>query len=165
MLAAGSTLDGEQALALFSAEQGYATPKVDVRGVVFRENALLLVKEKSDGRWTLPGGWADVSASPAENVTREIAEEAGFQTRAVKLLAFYDREKHPHQPPYVQHVYKVFMRCEIVGGEAAPSLETDAVAFFGEQDIPELSLARVTPAQIARCFVHLRQPDLPADFD
>lgn len=118
-----------------------------------------------DGLWTLPGGWADVCASPAENVTREIREESGYQTRAVKLLAFYDREKHSHQPPYAQHIYKVFMRCEIIGGEPSGSLETSAVDFFGENALPELSLARVTRGQIARCFQHLRQPDLPADFD
>ena len=164
-LAAGSTLPVERAVELFSAETGYATPKVDVRGVVFRGDTLLLVKEKSDGGWSLPGGWADVSSSPAENVTREIFEETGFQARAVKLLAFYDREKHPHHPPYVQHVYKVFVRCEIVGGEATTSNETDAVGFFGEHSLPELSLARVTPSQIARCFEHLRQPGLPTDFD
>ncbi len=165
VIAAGSTLPVERAVELFTAETGYATPKVDVRGVVFRDGALLLAQEKSDGRWSLPGGWADVSFSPAENVTREIFEETGFQARAVKLLAFYDREKHPHDPPYVQHVYKVFVRCEIVGGEAATSHETDAVGFFGEAAIPELSLARVTPTQIARCFEHLRQPGLPTDFD
>ena len=165
VVAAGSTLDFSRALELFTAEAGYATPKVDVRGVVFRGSTLLMVQEKSDGRWSLPGGWAEVSSSPAENVTREIAEETGFLTRAVKLLAFYDREKHPHSPPYVQHVYKVFVRCEIVGGAAAASLETDAVGFFGEHELPELSLARVAPDQIARCFAHLRQPDLATDFD
>ena len=165
VLAAGATLDTGTALELFTAESGYATPKVDVRGVVFRDDALLMVQEKSDGRWSLPGGWADVSSSPAENVTREIFEETGFGTRAVKLLAFYDREKHPHAPPYVQHVYKVFVRCEIVGGEIATSHETTAVGFFGEHALPELSLARVTPSQIARCFEHLRQPGLPTDFD
>ncbi len=165
VMAAGSTLPVERAVELFTAETGYATPKVDVRGVVFRDDTILLVKEKSDGCWSLPGGWADVSSSPAENVTREIFEETGFQTRAVKLLAFYDREKHPHDPPYVQHVYKIFVRCEIVGGEATTSNETDAVGFFGEHSLPALSLARVTPSQIVRCFEHHRQPGLPTDFD
>ena len=165
VLSAGSTLSVEQALELWTLPKGYATPQVDMRGVVFRDDAILLVKEKSDGRWSLPGGWADVSSSPAENVTREIREETGLETRAVKLLAFYDREKHPHEPPYVQHVYKVFVRCEIVGGEIATSHETDAVGFFDEHALPELSLSRITPAQIARCFEHARQPDLPTDFD
>lgn len=165
MLAAGSTLPFDQAIELFSKEEGYATPQVDERGVVFCDGKLLLMKEKSDGLWSLPGGWADVGGSPAENVTREIREETGFQTRAVKMLAVYDREKHPHQPAFVQHVYKLFVLCEITGGEPALSIETEAVGFFGEHEIPELSLTRVTPGQVARCFEHHRQPDLPTDFN
>ncbi len=165
IVAAGSTVPLDHALELFSKEAGYATPQVDVRGVVFRDGKLLMMKEQSDGRWSLPGGWADVGGSPAENVTREIHEETGFETRAVKVLAVYDREKHPHQPAFVQHVYKLFLLCEITGGAPALSIETAAVGFFGEHELPELSLTRVTPAQITRCFAHLRQPDLPADFD
>ena len=151
--------------ALWANETGYATPKVDVRGVVFREDALLLVREREDGKWTLPGGWADVQASPAENVVREIQEESGFLTRAVKLRAVYDRSRHPHVPLFPHHVYKLFFRCEIIGGEAAESLETSEVAFFREHEIPDLSLSRVLPAQIDRFFQHLRNPEWPTDFD
>ena len=165
MMAAGSTLPFDQAIELFSKEKGYATPQIDARGVVFRDGKLLMMQEKSDGRWSLPGGWTAVGNSPAENVTREIREETGFQTRAVKMLAVYDREKHAHQPAFAQHVYKLFVLCEITGGEPALSIETDAVGFFGEHEIPELSVTRVTSGQIARCFEHLRQPDLPTDFD
>jgi ADP-ribose pyrophosphatase YjhB (NUDIX family) len=165
MLAQGSGLEHAVILGLLEKEIGYATPKVDVRGVVFRESKLLLVREKSDGRWTLPGGWADVCASPAENVVREIREEAGFVTRASKILAVFDRSKHPHEPPFAFHIYKIFLLCSIIGGQATPSSETDAVGFFGEAEIPELSITRVTPAQIRRMFEHHRLPGLPTDFD
>ena len=165
MLAQGSGLEHAVILGLLEKETGYATPKVDVRGVVFRESKLLLVREKSDGRWTLPGGWADVCASPAENVEREVREEAGFVTRASKILAVFDRSKHPHEPPFAFHIYKIFLLCSIIGGKATPSSETDAVGFFGEAEIPELSITRVTPAQIRRMFEHHRVPDLPTDFD
>jgi len=160
-------VEPERVLDLFRHDTGYTTPKIDCRGVVFREGKLLLVRETIDrGRWTLPGGWADVNASPAENVVREIREESGFETRAAKLLAVYDRSRHPHTPPFPHHVYKMLFRCEIVGGEATPSVETSEVAFFGEDEVPEdLSVARVTPGQIARCFVHLREPNLPTEFD
>ncbi len=77
---------------------GYATPKVDVRGSVFRDDQILLVKERADGLWTLPGGWADVNESPREAVVREIMEESGYHTRANKLLAVWDRAKHQHTP-------------------------------------------------------------------
>lgn len=149
---------------LFAGDSGYATPKVDVRGVVFRDGALLLVRERSDGLWTLPGGWADVNASPRHVVEKEVREESGYEVRASKLLALYDRRKHGH-PPLAHHVYKLFVGCELVGGSARESIETSGAGFFGENGLPELSLTRVTPGQIARMFEHHRHPEWPADFD
>jgi ADP-ribose pyrophosphatase YjhB (NUDIX family) len=165
MLAAGSGLEIAALHDLLEKDSGYATPKVDVRGVVFRDGKLLLVRERSDGGWTVPGGWADVGESPAENVVREVYEESGFQTRAVKLLAVFDRSKHPHTPRFPFHVYKMFIGCEMTGGAAAPSRETAAVGFFGETEIPALSISRITPWQIARLFEHHRNPEAPTDFD
>jgi ADP-ribose pyrophosphatase YjhB (NUDIX family) len=148
MLAVGSGLEISVIRNLISADTGYATPKVDVRGAVFRDNKILLVQEKSGGGWTLPGGWADVCELPAENVIREVFEESGMQTRATKILALWDRSKHPHQPPFPFRVYKVFVLCNIIGGTATPGSETDSVDFLGERELPELSLTRVTPWQI-----------------
>jgi len=164
IMAAHSDADMNVVRGLFAGQVGYATPKVDVRGAVFQGDTILLVKERSDGRWTLPGGWADVGDSPAEAVAREIVEESGYQARAVRLLALYDRNKHGH-PPIPDHTYKLFFLCKLTGGAPAESAETDAVGFFAEHELPELSLTRVTPAQIARLFAHYRDPDLPADFD
>ena len=149
---------------LFAGEHGHATPKVDVRGVVFNEDAILLVRERADGKWTLPGGWVDVNESPSESVVREVFEESGYQTKALKLLACYDRNRHPH-PPHPYHVYKLFFYCEILGGNPSTSYETDGVDFFKQDAIPELSTGRVTSAQIDRFFEFLRSPDLPTDFD
>ena len=149
---------------LFAGEHGHATPKVDVRGVVFKEDAILLVRERADGKWTLPGGWVDVNESPSESVAREVFEESGYQTKALKLLACYDRNRHPH-PPHPYHVYKLFFHCEILGGSPSTSYETDGVDFFKQDAIPELSTDRVTSAQIDRFFEFLRSPDLPTDFD
>ena len=149
---------------LFAGEHGHATPKVDVRGVVFNEDAILLVRERADGKWTLPGGWVDVNESPSESVVREVFEESGYQAKALKLLACYDRNRHPH-PPHPYHVYKLFFHCEILGGSPSTSYETDGVDFFKQDAIPELSTGRVTSAQIDRFFEFLRSPDLPTDFD
>ncbi len=149
---------------LFRAEDGYATPKIDLRGVVIQDGKVLLVRERSDGGWTLPGGWADVGDSPSEAIEREIREESGYEAKAVKLLALYDRNKHGHTPiPY--HAYKAFFRCEIVGGSPALSSETDGVDFFASDELPPLSVDRVTAAQITRFFDHNRNPDWPADYD
>ncbi len=114
--------------------------------------------------WTLPGGWADVGDSPADAVVREIREESGYETRATKLLALLDRNRHNH-PPHVNHIYKVFIRCEIIGGAPTTSHEIQGVGFFAEEEIPVLSLTRIMPAQIARMCEHYRHPNLPADFD
>jgi len=165
MLAAGSGAEVSAVRDLLSSDSGYATPKVDVRGVVFRDGKLLMVRERQEGRWSLPGGWADVGESPAESVVREICEESGFTTRVAKVLAVFDRAKHPHEPPFPFHVYKLFFMCHILAGEATTSAETDAVGFFGETEIPPLSVSRVTSSQIQRCFEHHRNPELPADFD
>ena len=149
----------------FEREQGCATPKVSTRAVVFRDDKLLMVKEASDGGWTLPGGWADPGESPSENCRREVFEETGYEVRVRKLLAVYDRGKHPHKPIFPFHVYKMFFRCEITGGEARTNHETLEIDFFGEDEIPGLSASRVTNYQIGRMFEHLRSEELPTEFD
>lgn len=153
---------------LYAAQTGHATPKIDVRGVIFRDEKVLLVQEKLDHlRWTLPGGWADIGESAAESAVREVYEESGYRVRAVKLMALYDRNKHPH-PPYVFHAYKAFFHCELIDETRTPdvnNIETGEIGWFAPDDLPELSTGRVTAGQIARFFEHLHQPDLPTDYD
>jgi len=148
-------------------KQSYPTPKVDVRGVVFRDGRVLLVRELSDGRWALPGGWADVGESLAEAVVREVREESGYDTRAVKLLAVANLGRYQDGRLLRPNIYKLFVRCELVGAEPAAidGAETSEAAFFGESELPELSSPRGTPAHLARLFEHARNPDLPTDFD
>jgi ADP-ribose pyrophosphatase YjhB (NUDIX family) len=166
MLAAGADVPLDAVVTFFDAERGYATPKVDVRGVVFDEaGRLLLVREASDGLWTLPGGWADVNESPATATVREVREESGFETRATRLLAVYDRSLHEHEPAFPYHVYKLFVRCDLVGGAAATSHETSGVTFAEEHALPPLSVSRVTERQLRRMFEHHRHPEWPTDLD
>jgi ADP-ribose pyrophosphatase YjhB (NUDIX family) len=165
VMASYGNVEKEYVLDLFSRDVGYATPKVDVRGVVFRDGDLLCVREREDNLWTLPGGWADINECPSEAVAREVFEESGYETRVVKLLAVYDRSKHGHVPVFPYHVYKLFFLCELTGGMPKPGKETSEVLFFGEYNIPMLSLSRVTPQQTARFFEHYRNPNWPTDFD
>lgn len=137
---------------------------MDVRAAVFRGTKLLYVREREDGLWTLPGGWADVGQSASEAAVREVREESGYVVKAVKLLAIYHREKHPH-PPILHSSWKMFFHCELLGGEPLTSYETTEVAFFGEDEIPALSLPRVLPEQIHHIYEHFRNPDLPTTFD
>ena len=149
---------------VLGADTGYATPKVDVRGAAFRDNRILMVRERSDGLWTLPGGWADVNQSPTESVVKEVREESGFEAKVVKLAALLDRRKHLHTPKF-HHIYKLFFLCELTGGSAGTSIETDAVDFFAEDALPPLSIQRVTAPQIQLMFRHRRDPGLPTDLD
>jgi ADP-ribose pyrophosphatase YjhB (NUDIX family) len=148
----------------FARETGPATPKLDVRAGIIRDDGILLVKERSDGLWTLPGGWIDVEESASEAAVRETREESGYECRVVKLIAALDRNRHGH-PPILFHTYKLIFLCELTGGAAAESVETDGTGFFPENELPPLSTSRVTPAQIHRVFEHHRTPNLPTDFD
>jgi ADP-ribose pyrophosphatase YjhB (NUDIX family) len=146
------------------AERGYATPKVDVRAVVPKDGQLLFVRESEDGLWSLPGGWADIGSTPASVTAREVLEETGYVAQPKKLLALFDKSKHEH-PRELFWVYKVFFLCELVSGKPTPSHETTEIAFFGKDELPPLSLKRVTRGQVLRMFEHLENPELPTDFD
>lgn len=164
ILAEKSTLNSDIIMELYSCEKGYATPKLDVRGAVFKDNKILLVKERSDQLWALPGGWVDINESPSEAVCKEILEESGFETKAIKLMALFDKNKHAH-PPQLPHTYKIFFICQLIGGEKRVSIETSEVAFFERDQLPDLSLNRIVSAQIERAFEHMNDMDLPTDFD
>jgi ADP-ribose pyrophosphatase YjhB (NUDIX family) len=165
LLSQGSSSEHASILELLRQEKGYATPKVDVRGAAFVDGRVLMVREISDGKWTLPGGWADVNQSAGECIVREIAEESGFQARALKLAAVYDYQRSGHPPLHIDSIYKMFFICEITGGEARASDETSEVAFFARNELPALSLGRTTAAQIDRMFHHGEHPALATDFD
>jgi ADP-ribose pyrophosphatase YjhB (NUDIX family) len=152
LVALTSDLPKHELRSWFQAQQGYATPKIDVRGVVFEDDKILLVREGADGRWTLPGGWCDLNYSPRENVEKEVWEEAGLTVKATKLLALYDKRKHQH-PPEFFHSYKLFFLCEKEDGLLRPNHETLDVRFFSFEDLPQdISEPRTTTAQIQKMF-------------
>ena len=148
-------------------DSGYATPKVDVRGVIFDDRErVLLMREKSDGRWSLPGGWADPGEAPSVAVTREILEETGYESAAVKLIACWDREVQDNPPPLPVHVYKLFFLCRGNGSVQPPAaLETLDVGWFALQALPPLSRGRVNQHQLERALAHHRDLSLPSEFD
>lgn len=164
MMAQGSDEDYAAILESLNREYGYATPKVDVRGAAFRDGHILMVREISDGLWTLPGGWADVNQTGGACVVREIYEESGFTARALKLAAVFDYQKR-NRPHSKDSIYKMFFICELTGGAARPSNETSEVAFFAKDALPPLSQGRATAAQIERMFEHRAAMTLPTDFD
>ncbi len=157
-------LDYEALHQAFSIPIGYATPRVDVRAAVFQGDKLLMVREKADGGWTLPGGWADVGDVPSQAAERETWEEAGFHVKAQRLIGVYDANRIP--PLEIFHAYKLVFLCQIVDGEARPSMETTAVEFFQRDQIPAvLSGERTRLRHIEDAFRALENPLQPTVFD
>ncbi|AZL16385.1 NUDIX hydrolase [Rickettsiales endosymbiont of Stachyamoeba lipophora] len=164
MLIENYPLDEKIIKSFFGNNSGYATPKVAVRGAVFKDNKILLVKESTDGLWALPGGWADINLTPAENIKKEILEETGYIAKATKLIGLFDNRLHEHKSKF-QHVYIAFFLCEIIGGVPQLSYETTDIGFFTEDDLPELSTGRVTLEEVKICFEHYNESNLLPSFD
>jgi ADP-ribose pyrophosphatase YjhB (NUDIX family) len=164
MIGENTGIDTPALFRAFDAQIGYATPKIDVRAAVFRDRKLLLVRERIDGGWTMPGGWADVGDVPSKAAEREAWEEAGFHVKAGKLIGIYDANRI--NPLEVFHAYKLIFLCDILDGECRPSNETTDVAFFSRQDLPKnFSGERTTPRHIADVFAAWNEPELPTVFD
>jgi len=165
MMNMATGLPSDQLAGYFSAAKEYITPKVDIRAVIFdHKNEILLVKEKADGKWSLPGGWADIGQSPTEAAAKEALEETGFNVKPIKLLAVLDKRCHPH-PPQLDYVYKIFIQCEITSGEYNQAFDILDMGFFKQDDLPELSEDRVLAGQIDLMFEYLNDPEKQALID
>lgn len=143
----------------------YPTPKVDVRGFVLNEkDEILMARESVDGKWTIPGGWADIGHTPSEIAVKEIAEETGIKTEVVKLLAVYDKQVHPH-PPEPYYIYKLIFLCRKVGGKLEAGFDMLGADFFPLHQLPELSKDRILENQLTQLFQLAKSPELEAYFD
>lgn len=159
-----TSLELERLVNIFDHQIGYATPRVDVRGAVFHEGKLLMVRERQDGGWTMPGGWADVGDRPSQAVEREVWEEAGLTVKTIRLVGVYDANRV--RPLEVFHAYKLLFLCEWIGGEPNSSDETTEVSFFSQEEIPmPLSGERTLPRHIADAFTALANPQRLTVFD
>ena len=159
-----SDINLEKVKDLFCSETGYQTPKIDTRGAIFKDDKILLVHENND-TWSLPGGWCDVLESVKSNTEKEIREEAGLEAKAVKLIAVQDRNKH-NEPYYVYSVCKVFVLCELIGGEFKENIETTEIKYFGIDELPEnLANEKNNKEQIKMCFEAYKNPAWETQFD
>src|SRR5215208_7226351 len=153
MIASASDISKESALDSFSMQAGYITPKVDVRGAVIRDGKILLIQERADGNWAMPGGWADLGNSPASVAEREVWEESGFRVKAEKVVAVIDANRLA--PFEFYHAYKLIFLCKLLDGEPRTSYETLAVDFFDPDRLPPLSIYRTNESMIQEVFAHL----------
>ena len=163
MIASQSELSKTSVLESFSMQAGYITPKVDVRGAVVQDGKILLIQERADGNWAMPGGWADLGNSPGSVAEREVWEESGFRVKAEKVVAVIDANRL--EPMEFYHAYKIIFLCRLLDGERRTSYETLAVDFFDPDNLPPLSVYRTNEAMLQEVFAHLSNPDRPTAFD
>lgn len=140
----------EKVKELFCNETGFQTPKLDTRAAIFKDDKILLVQELN-GKWSLPGGWVDVSESIASNTVKEVFEEAGITAKAIRLIALLDRKKH-NFPVYIHNITKAFVLCEAVSGSFSKNTETISSGYFSLDSLPELAEEKNTYEQIKMCF-------------
>ena len=163
MLAEYTELPLERVKELFCGENGYQTPKIDTRAAVFRDGKILLVEE-NNGKWSLPGGWCDVLESVKSNTEKETREEAGLEVCARRIIAVQDRQKH-NRPRYAYGICKIFVECELLGGEFRPNSETRGSGYFAQDELPPLAEEKNTAEQIEMCFKAHRSETWEALFD
>ena len=163
MIESQSETSKESALESFSMQAGYITPKIDVRGAVVRDNKILLIQERTDGRWAMPGGWADLGNAPASVAEREVWEESGYRVKAGKVVAIIDANRI--EPMEFYHAFKIIFLCKLIGGEPRTSNETVAVDFFELDNLPPLSMFRTNNDMLQEVFAHLKDPSRPTAFD
>jgi ADP-ribose pyrophosphatase YjhB (NUDIX family) len=158
-------IDTDKLVSLFANESGYQTPKVDVRAAIFNdENEILMIREKLDNKWALPGGWADIELSLSENILKESFEEAGAEISPKRIVAIFDRNKHTKDDfPY--SAYKIFVECDFIRGEFTDNIETLEHGFYTFETLPELSEGRNTREQIEVCFNARKTERFEAVFD
>ncbi len=160
LIAHYSNYDPDKIEKFYNSDDGYITPKVDIRSVIFKEDKILMVKEKSDGKWTVPGGWADIGFTPYEIAVKETFEESGLIVTPVRVLAIMDKKCHSH-PPSPFYSYKIFILCQITNGFLKTGIETSDVRFFAIKEIPKLSEERLTPGQLEIVIDRFYNPDKP----
>lgn len=157
--------EGQSFEALFLPVTDYPTAKVDVRVLVISpEKKILMVREASDGGWSLPGGWAEVGYSPAETAVKECKEETGLDVVPKKLVALFDKRKHPH-PPQVLYIFKLVIYCEATGAEISKGHDVLDVGYFSVDNLPPLSEDRIVRSQIETVYNKILQGDEAAYFD
>src|SRR5687768_137996 len=163
MIASQSEISKESALDSFSMQAGYITPKVDVRGAIVQDGKILLIQERADGNWAMPGGWADLGDSPRSVAEREVWEESGFRVQAEKVVAVIDANRI--EPMEFYHAYKIIFLCRLLDGEPRTSYETLAVDFFDPDHLPPLSFYRTNEAMLQEVFAHVADPGRSTAFD
>lgn len=159
-----SNISLEKVKDLFCNENGYQTPKIDTRAAIFKDEKILLTHE-NNGTWSLPGGWCDVLESVASNTIKEVKEETGLDVETIKIIAVQDRNKH-NKPIYAYGVCKIFVLCNVIGGEFIENIKTTGIKYFSLDEIPNnLAEEKTNNKQIEMCFKAYKDEKWQTQFD
>lgn len=164
MMAEKTDINLDKVKGLFCNETGYQTPKIDTRAAIFKDGRILLVHE-NNGTWSLPGGWCDVLESVKSNTIKEVKEETGLDAEAVRIIAIQDRNKH-NKPLYAYGICKIFVLCNVIGGEFLENIETTEIKYFSLEEIPSnLAEEKTSREQIEMCFEAFNNENWQTQFD
>lgn len=163
MIEEKSNMDLDKVKDLFCNETGYQTPKIDTRAVIFKDNKILLTHE-NNGTWALPGGWCDVLESIKSNTIKEVKEETGLDVETIKIIAIQDRNKH-NKPIYAYGVCKIFVLCNVIGGEFIKNIETTEIKYFSIDELPLLAEEKSNKEQVIMCFEAYNDKNWKVQFD
>lgn len=164
MMAEKTNISLDKVKDLFCNETGYQTPKIDTRAVIFRDDKILLTHE-NNGTWSLPGGWCDVLESVGSNTIKEVKEETGLDVETIKIISIQDRNKH-NKPIYAYGVCKIFVLCNVIGGEFVQNIETTEIKYFSLDEIPNnLAEEKTNREQIKMCFEAYKNINWQTQFD
>lgn len=134
-LAAMTFPDGIPRSSEYLADLGVVTPKAGTAVATFDDRSrILLIRRADNGRGALPGGYAEIGSPPSANALRELREETGFEAEIERLLGVFDNRAFGSTSPY--QFYVLLFRGRILRGQATPSPETTAVAFFAREALP-----------------------------
>ena len=159
-----SNISLEKVKDLFCNENGYQTPKIDTRAAIFKDDKILLTHE-NNGTWAMPGGWCDVLESVKSNTKKEVKEETGLDVETIKIISIQDRNKH-NKPIYAYGVCKIFVLCNIIGGEFIENIETTEIKYFSLNEIPNnLAEEKTNNEQIEMCFKAYKDEKWQTQFD
>lgn len=148
---------------LFCSDYGYQTPKVDTRAAIFKNDKILLVHE-NNGTWSMPGGWCDFNMSPVDNTIKETKEEAGKDIKVKSVISIQNRDNH-NVPPYAYAIVKIFYLCEEIGGAFEANIETTEIAYFAENELPNMALEKCNEEQVHMCFEAYHSKQWETQFD
>lgn len=149
---------------IFSSQDGYQTPKMCSRAIIFNEAGEVLLVKEWDNKWAPPGGWCEYNKTPAENVIKEAWEEAGLRVEPYRFVLMHDQHHH-NRPLNFYNVEKCFFLCRVLGGSFRENIETTESRYFPLDALPDLNGEKINAEQLRICYDAFRAETWETHYD